>query len=354
MNKHDQIENLITTLTNKKGGCKGVTLVDTTKNINLMTCERIKKLGQGKFGKVYLLKCDGKEYVVKKICSQYILNKDVNKDKYSNEFYEDQVKFAKKYPSFVTHNVNKLEKEIMKEITALELLSKMKLSPKVYDSWLCKTSEHPCGYIVMEKFDMTLKTLVFESIKYYYLKKDVDGAVASIKKISKLIKELADKKKIEKIYVGDIHSDNVMVKFKNSDSKHLFEPDNLLEIRHIDLGMGAYVIDDEDDRGLKNNINSVGIFFRAFQIWSRLLVYSSEPKFVNFVDSVLEESLDLNYPDLLKQYRSWYNTNKAYVEMEEEDEIQIKAINNLYPEKPKPVVKRRVYYDSDTDDSDSD
>jgi len=347
MNKHKQIEGLVDRLSSKKGSCKGVSLVDTTRNIDLMTCEPMKKLGEGKFGKVFLLKCDGEEYVVKKICSKYILNKDVDYNKYSQEFFDDQTKFAKKYPNFVKPDLTKLEKEIMKEITSLELLSGLELSPKVYDSWICKTSEKPCGYIVMEKYDMTLNDFIYECIKYYYLKDDVDGAINSIKKLDKIIKELANKKKIEKITVGDIHQHNVMIKFKDSNKKHLFKPDNIVDIRHIDLGFGAYR--EDDDRRLQNNINAVGNIFKGYRIWSRLLTYSSEPKFIKFVDNVLEECLDLNYPDLLKQYRSWYNTNKEYVEMEEEDEIIIKAINKLYPEAPKKVVKRRVYYDSDSD-----
>jgi hypothetical protein len=199
----------------------------------------------------------------------------------------------------------------------------------------------------MEKYDMTLNDFIYECIKYYYLKDDVDGAINSIKKLDKIIKELANKKKIEKITVGDIHQHNVMIKFKDSNKKHLFKPDNIVDIRHIDLGFGAYR--EDDDRRLQNNINAVGNIFKGYRIWSRLLTYSSEPKFIKFVDNVLEECLDLNYPDLLKQYRSWYNTNKEYVEMEEEDEIIIKAINKLYPEAPKKVVKRRVYYDSDSD-----
>ena len=110
--KRSQVEDMINRLNTSEDGCKGIMLVDTKKNINLMTCEMMKKIGEGQFGKAFLLKCDGKEYVIKQICAQYMLKDDVDYDEYSDEFFKDQEAFSKKYPSFVTVNSTNLEKEI--------------------------------------------------------------------------------------------------------------------------------------------------------------------------------------------------------------------------------------------------
>ena len=348
MDKRTQVEEMINRLNTSE--CKGIMLVDTKKNINLMTCEMVKKLGEGKFGKAFLLKCDEAEYVIKQICSEYMLiNNGDNKfyNKYSDEFYKDQEAFATKYPSFVTPNSKNLEKNIKREIEGLELLSDLDLSPKVYDSWICKTSKRPCGYIIMEKLDMTLNDLIFESMKYYYLKNDVEGAIDSIKRIDYLINELADRRRKEKITVADIHTDNVMVKFRENNAEDLFRPDNIVSIKHIDLGYGAFIADTEKE--VLNNTKIVSGLFKGFIIWTRLLTYSSSPDFIKFVDKVLERSIGLVYDDLIKEYREWWIDNSKYVEMREEDNIQIEAIKKMYPIQPK---KRQVYYDSDDSDDD--
>jgi len=348
MDKRTQVEDMINRLSTSEDGCKGIMLVDTKKNINLMTCEMVKKLGQGKFGKAFLLKCDGTEYVIKQICAKYLLSKDVDYDKYSDEFYKDEEAFANKYPSFVTPNSKNLEKEIRREIEGLELLSELDLSPKVYDSWICSTSSRPCGYIIMEKLDMTLNDLVFESIKYYYSKNDVKGAIASIKRIDELINDLADKRRQEKISIGDIHTNNVMVKFRDSNAEDLFRPDNIISMKHIDLGYGASRVDTE--KQVLSNTKIVGGLFKGFRIWTRLLTYSSSPEFISFVDNVLEESIGLEYDDLIRQYRKWWIDNNEYVDMEDEDNIQIEIIKKMYPIQPKQPKKKVVYYDSDDDD----
>ena len=111
MDKRTEVEEMINRLNTSEDGCKGIMLIDTKKNINLMTCEMVKKLGEGKFGKAFLLKCDGAEYVIKQICADYILIGDTKfYNKYSDEFYKDQEAFATKYPSFVTPNSKNLEK----------------------------------------------------------------------------------------------------------------------------------------------------------------------------------------------------------------------------------------------------
>jgi hypothetical protein len=100
--------------------------------------------GEGKFGKAFLLKCDEAEYM--------LINNGDNKFYNTDEFYKDHFCYH------VTPNSKNLEKNI--KIEGLELLSDLDLSPKVYDSWICKTSKRPCGYMV----DMTLNNIFFDYI----------------------------------------------------------------------------------------------------------------------------------------------------------------------------------------------
>jgi len=269
-----------------------------------------------------------------------MLKDDVDYDEYSDEFFKDQEAFSKKYPSFVTVNSTNLEKEIKREIDGLELLSELDLSPKVYDSWICKTSKRPCGYIIMEKLDMTLNDLIFESIKHYYLANDVNGAIETINKIDKLINELAEKRRREMIIVQDIHLDNVMVKFRANNIIGLFNPDNIVSIKHIDLGYGALRIDNENK--VLNNTKIVSNLFKGFRVWTRLLTFSSSPDFISFIDTVLNGSIGLDYDNLIKEYRKWWIDNKEYIEMKSDDDIRIEAIKKMYPIEAKKPGRRRA------------
>ena len=347
MSKREHIEKMINRLNISKDGCKGIMLIDTDKNVNLMTCEMIKKLGEGKFGKAFLLKCDGKEYVIKQICAEYMLSKEHMK-KYGDEFYKDEKAFALKHPKLVSYNTEKLEKSINKEIDSLKLVSSLEIGPNVYDSWLCNSSHY--GYIVMEKLDMTLKEFVLECMKYYYLRNDLEGAIESIKKLNKLIEHLEDTKRKHKLYVEDIHSENVMIKFKKTKIEDLFNPYNLESIKHIDLGMGAFIIDDEKDNMFQRNLKAVRSIFKGFRLWVILATYSNDSKFKNFAQNVLKESLNIDYnKDVLNEYKNWLSSYGKYVELKEEDYAIIKALKKT-DDKPskKPVTK----YDTDSSSDD--
>ncbi len=351
MAKREQIEELINRLKiNEDSGCKGIMLIDTNKKINLMTCEMTKKLGEGKFGKAFLLKCDGKEYVIKQICAEYTLAKE-HMNKYGNEFYKDEKAFALKHPKMVSYNTEKLQKAINNEVKSLELVSELKVGPKVYDSWICTH----CGYIVMEKLDMTLKDFVVESMKYYYLRNDLEGAVESIKKVNTLIEELEDKKRKNKLAIEDIHSENVMIKFKNNKTEDLFKPSNLESIKHIDLGMGAGIIksnDKNDLNMLERNLKAVRNIFRGFRLWILLASYSNESKFNNFAQNALKESLNIDYnKDIISQYKDWFSSYGKYVELKEEDYA---ILNSLKQNAGKKQPTKKANYDTDSSSSDDD
>ena len=347
MAKREQIEELINRLKiSEDSGCKGIMLIDTNKKINLMTCEMTKKLGEGKFGKAFLLKCDGKEYVIKQICAEYILSKE-HMNKYGNEFYEDEKAFALKHPKLVSYNTEKLQRSINNEVKSLELVSGLKVGPKVYDSWICTH----CGYIVMEKLDMTLKDFAVESMKYYYLRNDLEGAIESIKKLNTLIEDLEDKKRKNKLSVEDIHTENVMIKFKNNKAEDLFKPSNLESIKHIDLGMGAGIVTSNDKTDLimlERNLKAVRNIFRSFRLWILLATYSNEAKFNNFAQNVLKESLNIDYnKDIINEYKDWFSSYGKYVELKEEDYAILKALKQNTGKKKQPVN-----YDTDSSSDD--
>ena len=162
----------------------------------------VKKLNSGMYGTTYLVKHDNNNKAIK------IQNINIGK-------------------SWSMKTICNELSELLKEVFLLEKASNIKVSPKIYDKYMCfhKKSETLSFYIVMEYIDgVTLQD--FLKKKPVLSKKDKSTLLNMVKKLHK-----------ENIIHNDLHSGNIMVT-KN----HKFYI--------IDFGMSKQIADfkmDEED-----------------------------------------------------------------------------------------------------------
>ncbi len=164
----------------------------------------VKKLNSGMYGTTYLVKHNNNNKAIK------IQNINVGKN-WSMKAICNQLS------------------ELLKEVFLLEKSSNIKVSPKIYDKYMCfhKKSETLSFYIVMEYIDgITLEDFLKKKLGSVLNKKDKSTLLNMVKKLHK-----------ENIIHNDLHAGNIMVT-KN----HKFYI--------IDFGMSKQIADfkmDEED-----------------------------------------------------------------------------------------------------------
>lgn len=91
--------------------------------------------------------------------------------------------------------------DFRKEVSIASKMSRLEITPKVYGAWFCKNK----GYIVTEKYDVTLKT----HLEYHDLSKNL------INRLENILEKMHN----AGIVHGDLSLDNVMIKFVKGKKK---------------------------------------------------------------------------------------------------------------------------------------
>lgn len=170
-------------------------------------------LAHGAFGMVYSIKYDNKECVLKIIP---IRNEDVSDEE---DPKVDPLKSTTKFKNF------------KKEIDLLKKLNKKNLIPKLYNYGICHVDYYyknaskkllKVGYIISEKYDITMRDYIKEMIEDSVIKinrnktKKHDVLTNCFKKILKIEKTI-NTDLISACEIGilneDVHSSNIMIKY---------------------------------------------------------------------------------------------------------------------------------------------
>ena len=141
----------------------------------------IKVLGEGQYGKVYLVNNGKKKYALK----------------------EQVIDISSSNKKFIDTSIN----AIIKEIDLSKLMGKHRIGPKIYDSYMCKTKTQLSIYIVMEHMN---KGSFADFLQNYISKPEY------IMAINKKIKKMHT----FKIMHLDLHQGNILV---NEKKKNKFE-----------------------------------------------------------------------------------------------------------------------------------
>ena len=163
----------------------------TTNNKNKYKCfknyKTSKKLGKGAFGEVSLAIKNKKKYAIKVI-----------------KLFDPQIK--QKWERTDEEDLNIFKEEV----NTLKKTSKYKISPKIYDSYICKDGNKYLGFIVMDFLNGGTLGELFKNGEYI-TKND-------IKNIEKKIKLLRK----HKIIHNDLHANNIVYNINKKDERDFF------------------------------------------------------------------------------------------------------------------------------------